>query len=124
LGGVNDGNVFSTRGQTLLIKAVHQDTISRLASYANNTDAAYIIPRDDGSVLLGGTYEVCNANCIPNPEVARGILERCRLISPALAQMGNQVQVLRHGVGLRPSRRGGIRIEAEQHRLFLNEITV
>lgn len=58
----------------------------------------------------------------PNPETARGIVERCVKYCPELADGdsaadGNpdisQVKILRHNVGLRPSRKGGARVEKE-----------
>lgn len=58
----------------------------------------------------------------PNPETARGIVERCVKYCPELASRDgaangqpdiSQVKILRHNVGLRPSRKGGARVEKE-----------
>lgn len=56
----------------------------------------------------------------PDPATARGILERCLHYCPELAEgsVGGtpsiaDVKILRHNVGLRPSRTGGARVEKE-----------
>jgi hypothetical protein len=54
-----------------------------------------------------------SSNCKPDPDIARGILDRCLAISPELRKVRGQIEILRHGVGLRPTRVGGIRLEAE-----------
>jgi D-amino-acid oxidase len=48
-------------------------------------------------------------------ELAQKILERCYALNPAISNGGGieGIEVLRHNVGLRPSRRGGPRLEAE-----------
>ena len=112
-------------------------------SSSDATSTAYIIPRDDGTVLLGGTFEVHNANLVPHPKTAQTIWERCQAISPTLAKLGTAATatttattnhhpthhgygmmmpaaaVLRHGVGLRPCRVGGMRLQAETRRTFV-----
>lgn len=99
LGGVMDRNVYATRGQTILIKASpSDDSVVMVEDPRVPNLASYIIPRDDGTVILGGTYEPHNANVVPHPETAKGIMERCRAISPSLAKMGESIHVLRHGV--------------------------
>jgi glycine/D-amino acid oxidase-like deaminating enzyme len=119
LGGVRDLDLYPTRGQTILIKADHKMSITRMPGPEYNK-AAYIIPRDDGTVLLGGTYEVHNANVKPSVETAKEIIQRCVEISPELKALEQDgLQIIRHGVGIRPSRAGGIRIEAEEAPKFV-----
>lgn len=77
----------------------------------------YLIPRQDGTILLGGTQQAYDANAEPHPEIAREILERCQRICPALRQVGDRAVVVRHGVGLRPVREGGVRLEVDSEGL-------
>jgi glycine/D-amino acid oxidase-like deaminating enzyme len=119
LGGVRDLDVYPVRGQTVLVKVPHPvNTIVRLnAQGALETDTAYIIPRDDGTTLLGGTFHAYNMSMTPHPGTAERIIEACRQISPALnATLAEnpQAQIIRHGVGLRPFRCNGIRMECER----------
>ena len=67
-------------------------------------------PSPPGHVLLGGTYQVDNWDTSLSIPTARGILERCAALAPTL--LTEETRVLKHGVGLRPARKGGPRIEA------------
>lgn len=79
----------------------------------------YIIPRPDGTVILGGCKLLGHDSLSPSIPLARTILEHCYALCPALDGSGQQqlgiqgIDVLRHNVGLRPSRRGGPRLEKE-----------
>lgn len=53
LGGVNDDALFPTRGQTIIVKAPHiKKTLTHLHGDGSIT---YVIPRSDGTLILGGT---------------------------------------------------------------------
>lgn len=52
LGGVNDDALFPTRGQVVVVKAPH---IKRTMTHIGTEGMTYIIPRSDGTVILGGT---------------------------------------------------------------------
>lgn len=119
LGGVGDRAVYPCRGQTLLVKVdTSQPALETLTRQGDNEGggATYIIPRDDGTAILGGTFEVNNANLDPHPKTAKAILDRCCAVSPALARARQEgkLKVLRNGVGLRPYRAGGLRLEREK----------
>lgn len=49
-------------------------------------------------------------------ELASKILERCFKLDPSISHDGTikGIQVIRHNVGLRPSRRGGPRVESQR----------
>lgn len=51
---VHDASLVATRGQNVLIKAPH---IRKSMSMVNKTDYTYIIPRTDGTVILGTTKD-------------------------------------------------------------------
>lgn len=54
LGGVQDKAMYPTRGQTVVIKANH---IKRTMTFIGDHGITYIIPRSDGTVILGGTHD-------------------------------------------------------------------
>ncbi|RUP47224.1 hypothetical protein BC936DRAFT_145978 [Jimgerdemannia flammicorona] len=60
LGGVEDSSVFPARGQIVIIKAPHVDFTFERYSGGNGLGSggtiSYVIPRDNGEVILGGTY--------------------------------------------------------------------
>jgi glycine/D-amino acid oxidase-like deaminating enzyme len=56
LGGVNDINMFSARGQMVIVEAPHYPNIS-LSVHDQSIYSLYIIPRCNGTVVLGGTFD-------------------------------------------------------------------
>ncbi|KAI8835327.1 D-amino-acid oxidase [Chytridium lagenaria] len=105
LGGVLDDKVYPTRGQTILVRAPQvRRTIG---------DVTYVIPREDGIVILGGTYQAHNGNLEPDMKTAQGIMDRCIAICPELAPNGKLPEIIEHSVGLRPTREGGVRFDAQ-----------
>ncbi|RIA89424.1 hypothetical protein C1645_824881 [Glomus cerebriforme] len=111
-GGVEDDKVFSTRGQLVAVWAPHVKTAKAL--HEDDT-LTYIIPREDGEVILGGTSDVNEYDGTPDPKTAELILNRCVKLCPELHQGKglSSLQIIRHTVGLRPSRKDGIRLETE-----------
>lgn len=81
----------------------------------------YVIPRGDGTVICGGTRIIDDWDGKPRPETRRKILERCLGLVPQLVDpikrselskpRVEDVKVLEVNVGLRPARRGGVRLE-------------
>lgn len=80
-------------------------------------EACYIMSRAaGGGTVLGGSYQKGNSNAAVDPELAARIMERAVKACPALTRGSGKVEdldVIRHGVGLRPVREGGARIEKE-----------
>ncbi|KAJ3373586.1 hypothetical protein GGF31_000427 [Allomyces arbusculus] len=111
LGGVEDTNVYPTRGQIVIVRAPHvKYTITRLGDDIFD----YVIPREDGLVILGGTYQEGADSMQPDPATAKRILENAVAICPQLQLWpGQKLEVVAHRVGLRPTRKGGIRLEHE-----------
>jgi len=72
----------------------------------------YVIPRPDGSVILGGTFQHDSWELSVNHRTARRIFERCTALVPDLLP-SRGTTILSHNVGLRPARRGGPRVEVE-----------
>jgi D-amino-acid oxidase len=69
-----------------------------------------------GGTILGGSYEKGRWESQPDPNLAQRIMKRCVELVPELTN-GKGVEALsivRHGVGLRPHRIGGVRLEKEE----------
>ncbi|KAJ3327546.1 hypothetical protein HDU76_011570 [Blyttiomyces sp. JEL0837] len=125
LGPLFDYDVYPTRGQTVLVRAPQVTrTISTAGAstpYRPNSSATseedskvtYIIPREDGIVVLGGTYQANNPDLEPDPKTAQGIIERCVQVCPELVVNGKLPEIVQHSVGLRPTRKNGVRLDAQ-----------
>lgn len=123
--GVEDDKVFPIRGQTIIVDAPHvKECIADLTpGYGKGpSECTYIIPRPDGSVTLGGTFQSDSWETAVNHHTARAIYERCTALQPALLP-SKGTTILSHNVGLRPARKGGPRVEVDNVELPLaNEL--
>lgn len=66
--------------------------------------------------MLGGCLQKGNWESQPDPNMAIRIMKRCVQLCPALTD-GKGIEaldIIRHGVGLRPMREGGPRVEREK----------
>lgn len=63
-------------------------------------------------LTVGGCYLVGDWSTHVNPQVAERIWREAQELCPELKEEG--VEIISHNVGLRPCRKGGIRIEAEE----------
>ncbi|KAJ7698674.1 hypothetical protein B0H17DRAFT_325581 [Mycena rosella] len=116
MGDVLDTNVYPTRGEVLIIRApwIHHG----LSYYYKDNHIAYVIPRQSGDVILGGTFQVDDWHPTSRPETVKLIKERGieaypELLPPNKREMRNidDLDVVEECVGLRPTRRGGVRLE-------------
>jgi D-amino-acid oxidase len=135
LGGVLDRTVVPARGQVLLVRnEVTGGNVSggRMLSFSGTDDgpdeACYIMARAaGGGTILGGCYQKGYSESQPDPNLAVRIMRRAVLACPELVARkkgtGNSdkasagvegLDVVRHGVGLRPVREGGTRVEREK----------
>ncbi|KAF9239269.1 hypothetical protein BU15DRAFT_74692 [Melanogaster broomeanus] len=120
LGGVEDKHVFPIRGQTVLLRAPWV----RFGKSFEERDGTYtyVMPRNNGDVLLGGTKTPNDWSPTPREETTTDILTRALALVPELAPpsiINPTVDDLRPliidvGCGLRPAREGGIRVEVER----------
>ncbi|KAM0791042.1 hypothetical protein ACM66B_004338 [Microbotryomycetes sp. NB124-2] len=113
LGGVQDRLVTPIRGQTVLIKT---DVKLCTMDGSDPDRPAYIIPRPGGEAVCGGTYGKGNWDLSVDHDLAKSILEKCFSLDPRISTTNDAsgIQVIRHNVGLRPSREGAPRVEAQQ----------
>ncbi|KAI9827183.1 MAG: hypothetical protein M1832_005320 [Thelocarpon impressellum] len=117
LGGVEDRTVFPVRGQTVLVRNDPGGVMYTTSGTDDGDDELlYIMQRAaGGGTILGGSYQKNNWDPQPDPHLAARIMARAVALCPALTR-GRGVEaldVVRHGVGLRPYRAGGIRLERE-----------
>lgn len=105
LGGINDLDVYPTRGQVVVVEA---PDVRCTGSWIG--DWSYSIPRGDGTLILGGTYQADDWNVLPVDETTEQILASAPQLPSAHGQPGMTFKVLYSHAGLRPTRKGGIRI--------------
>lgn len=69
-----------------------------------------------GGTILGGCYQKGNWDPQPDPNLANRIMKRAVDLCPALTggKGLEHLDIIRHGVGLRPLRLGGVRLEKER----------
>ncbi|KIW57525.1 hypothetical protein, variant [Exophiala xenobiotica] len=117
LGGVEDEAVYPTKGQTILIaepkKPLERMYISSSAAWPAG-EFAHVFPRPlGGGVIIGGVRRDNDWTAEPDMELAERIKQRCCALAPELGKP-EELQILSHNVGLRPSRKGGARVELEK----------
>jgi D-amino-acid oxidase len=117
LGGVMDKDVYPARGQTVIVRNEVEPMIALSGCADGDDELCYTMTRAaGGGTVIGGTYQTGNWDANPDPKVAIRIMKRAVEIQPELAG-GKGIEgldIIRHGVGLRPARTGGVRIETEQ----------
>ncbi|KAK8219286.1 D-amino acid oxidase [Zalaria obscura] len=117
LGGVEDSKLYPARGQIVLVR--NDPGIMATVSGTDDGDdeATYIMHRAaGGGCILGGCLQEGKWESQPDPNLAIRIMKRCIELCPKLVPEGKGIEaldIIRHGVGLRPMRKGGIRIEKE-----------
>ncbi|CDK24999.1 unnamed protein product [Kuraishia capsulata CBS 1993] len=111
LGGVQDGKVYPTRGQVVVIKAPH---IKVNKVRWGRDYATYIIPRPESGdqLVLGGYLQKDNWTGDTFGHETEDILRRTTELLPEI--LDRPLDIVRIAAGLRPSRHGGVRIEAEK----------
>ncbi|KAG0248054.1 hypothetical protein BG011_000586 [Mortierella polycephala] len=127
LQGVHDHQMFPTRGQIVIVKVpdevwpkAKQFTMERYTegSAMGTGTITYVIPRDNGEIVLGGTMEHWNYQESVSEETTKAIMKRVLASRPDLF---SKATILRSCAGLRPNRRGGVRMTAAVEQLDWNE---
>ncbi|KAI9501191.1 hypothetical protein GGI25_000582 [Coemansia spiralis] len=127
---VNDREMYPTRGQTLLADAPDIN-FTMLAPGNTPEKAVYVIPRGDGTAILGGVFEANSTTREEDLPTTEEILRNCLSLCPQLLGgifgsppkfkrkvTAEDVEKLRQkvrrvNVGFRPSRTNGPRLEIE-----------
>jgi D-amino-acid oxidase len=117
LGGVMDQDLVPARGQIVVVRNTPGVMITTSSTDDGEDELCYIMERAaGGGTILGGTYQKGNWDSQPDPNQALRIMTRAVEICPALTG-GKGIEalsIIRHGVGLRPLRLSGVRIEKEK----------
>lgn len=117
LGGVEDKTVVPARGQIVVVRNDAGKMMDFSGTDDEDGDACYIMTRAaGGGTILGGCYQKGNWESQVDPNLAVRIMERAVKACPALTGgrgIGN-LDIIRHGVGLRPVRESGTRVEKER----------
>lgn len=117
----NDDKVYPIRGQTVLVKNTTNlvDTWSRVGS----DHLSYLIPRPgNGGLIIGGCQQPNNSSYEVDQNLATKMLTWAKTLYPGVFPADHEFEVIQHNVGLRPSRKGGVRIESERvgERLYIH----
>lgn len=110
---VRDTNMYTVRGQTVLVEAPH--IMTQYYRDGEEGKTTYIIPRGDGTVICGGTMDTENFDLNPDPVISERILRNCYKLAPEINHHKGveAFKILSYNVGFRPGRKGGIRLEKE-----------
>ncbi|KAJ5312340.1 hypothetical protein PENANT_c011G01453 [Penicillium antarcticum] len=118
LGGVLDEKMYPARGQVVVVRNDPGPMMAVSKTDDAPDEALYIMTRAvGGGTILGGSYQKNNWDATPDLSLANRIMARAIEIAPNLVEKGQGVKgldIIRHGVGLRPLREGGPRIEKEK----------
>jgi D-amino-acid oxidase len=99
----DDPSLVPVRGQVVYVEQFGLDRW-----WLDSSQPTYVVPRSH-DIVVGGTDEEGDWDRRPDPDAAKGILERGVELVPELAR----ARVLGHRVGLRPAR-PEVRLEVEQ----------
>eukprot|EP00037_Helgoeca_nana_P011878 m.106870 g.106870 ORF g.106870 m.106870 type:complete len:340 (-) comp21120_c0_seq1:131-1150(-) len=102
----DDTRLFRSKGQT--VKVFAPDIRRFTVAVDGPLSLAYVLPRGDGTVVLGGTHHLDGERDATVGDI-KAILNRCTALVPEL----ESAQVIDVWGGFRPERQGGARIELE-----------
>ncbi|KAJ5670542.1 FAD dependent oxidoreductase [Penicillium maclennaniae] len=118
LGGVADDKMYPARGQIVIVRNDAGSMYSASGTDDGPDEALYLMTRAmGGGTILGGTYQKHNWDALPDPNIANRIMKRAIAAAPQLVKQGQGIEgldIIRHGVGLRPLREGGPRLEKDE----------
>ncbi|KAF1810366.1 D-amino-acid oxidase [Eremomyces bilateralis CBS 781.70] len=117
LGGVMDTKLFPGRGQIVVVRNEAGVMPSISGTDDGGDEVTYIMERAaGGGTILGGCFQKHSWESQPDPNLAIRIMKRAVALCPSLTN-GKGIEalsIIRHGVGLRPLREGGPRVEKER----------
>lgn len=118
LGGVCDEKLYPARGQIVVVRNDPGAMFSISGCDDGEDELVYMMTRAaGGGTIIGGSYQKNQWDPLPDPNLAVRIMKRAVDLCPQLVKEGQGIEgldIIRHGVGLRPLREGGTRIEAEK----------
>ncbi|KAI4764315.1 FAD dependent oxidoreductase [Aureobasidium sp. EXF-3400] len=115
--GVQDKNMYPARGQIVLVRNDPGIMATTSGTDHGDDEAVYIMHRAaGGGCILGGCLQADRWDSAVDPNLATRIMKRAIALAPELVPEGQGIEaldIIRHGVGLRPMRKGGIRTDKE-----------
>ncbi|KAJ5720191.1 D-amino-acid oxidase [Penicillium malachiteum] len=119
---VCDDKLYPDWGQIVIFRNDPGSIVSVSESETGDSDAknevTYIMTRTAGGVkVIGGSHHKHDWNALPDPSLANRILQSAIAICPQLVKRGQGIEgldIVRHGVGLRPVSDGGRQIEKDE----------
>lgn len=115
--GVEDETVIPARGQVVLVSNDPGAMYTISGVDHEEDEVSYIMMRAaGGGTVLGGSYQKGNWESQPDPNLAMRIMTRAVKLCPQLTSGAGVegLHIIRHGVGLRPLRAAGARVEKEK----------
>ncbi|RTE70458.1 hypothetical protein BHE90_015156 [Fusarium euwallaceae] len=110
LSDIKDQNMELLRGQTMIIKSDYKKSFMR----DDGKTYTYVIPRLDGTVILGGIRDPDVENTEVDMEIDKDIVTRVnRSLPEHFSADVSDYEIVGHNVGIRPYRSAGMRIEKE-----------
>ncbi|MCJ1287155.1 hypothetical protein MMC26_006503 [Xylographa opegraphella] len=131
LGGVADTALRPVRGQTVLVRNEAGGMAATGRTADGDEEMCYVMQRAaGGGTLLGGCAQPDNWDPTVDPNLAVRIMQRAVALCPTLVSTPHthpqhtpparggieRLSIIRHQVGLRPVRAGGVRLERERVR--------
>lgn len=117
LGGVEDKAMVPARAQIVLVRNDPGIMCSTSGTDEGEDECCYIMQRAaGGGTILGGCFQKGNWDSGVDYDMANRIMQRSIEVCPALTggKGIEHLSIIRHGVGLRPVRNGGVRLEKEK----------
>ncbi|KAF7712659.1 Uncharacterized protein PECH_002785 [Penicillium ucsense] len=110
LADVGDVRCFAERGQNVFLRT----DLCHTMYFRNGCEYTYIIPRPhSGGVVLGGVKQENDVSPEVDMDIARDVIARAHRLAPEMVPAQPPKSALGHIVGIRPSRRGGFRLDTE-----------
>ncbi|OGE53546.1 hypothetical protein PENARI_c007G04515 [Penicillium arizonense] len=116
---VQDDQCFPERGQNVFLATDQCNTLY----FRNGKEYTYVIPRPlSKGVVLGGVKQQDDLSPEVDMDVARDEIARAHLLAPEIVPKHPAPEAVSHIIGIRPSRRGGFRLDSERkdHRVVLS----
>ncbi|OGM48266.1 hypothetical protein ABOM_002115 [Aspergillus bombycis] len=105
---VHDHDLETIRGQTVVVKSGYD----KLFMHDTGETYTYAIPRLDGTVVLGGTRQKNSVSPDVDWDLVQDIFTRInRHLPEHFSANPMDSEIIGHNVGLRPSRKSGVRVE-------------
>lgn len=105
--------VYPTRGQTILVK--NSTNLINTYSRVGQDYLSYLIPRPgSGGLIIGGCQEPNNWDYAVDEKLSNKMMMWALTLYPGVFPIDHKFEIIKHNVGLRPSRKGGPRVETEK----------